>query len=201
MENYRPISILLCVSKIMEKLVANQITNHINTTPYSLHQMQFGFRANYSTKTATCYLVENIRALLDRGGVVGTIFLDLKIAFDTVNHKILLSKLCTFDFSPDALKWINSYLVNRSQHVRVQSSQSTVLTLATGLSQGSILGPLLFSLYINDLPSVCSDVSVQMYADDSDTVVCVHGRSLAQVAEKLTNSMFSISTWLKHSCL
>lgn len=154
MVNYRPISILQCVSKNYRKThgKSNNQSYTVNTTPYSLHQMQFGFRANYSTETATCYLVENIRALLDRGGVVGAVFLDLKKkAFDTVNHKILLSKLGTFNFSPDALKWIKSYLVNRSQHVRVQSSQSTALALSTGLPQGSILGSLLFSLYINGI--------------------------------------------------
>ncbi len=146
--------------------------------------MQFGFRANYSTETATCFFTENIRALLDRGGVVGAVFLDLKKAFDTVNHKTLLTKLCSFNFSSDALKWIESYLTDRFQHVRVQSFKSAALSLSTGLPQGSNLGPLLFSLYINDLPSVCPDVSVQMYADD--TLVYVHGSNISQVAEKIT---------------
>ncbi len=199
MSNYRPISILPTVSKIAEKLIVKQIINHLNTTPYALHPMQFGFRANYSTETATCFFTENIRALLDQGGVVGAVFLDLKKAFDTVNHKILLTKLCSLNFSSDALKWIESYLTDRSQHVRVQSFKSAALSLSTGLPQESNLGPLLFTLYINDLPSVCSDVSVQMYADD--TVVYVHGSNVSQVAEKITNSMVNITAWLKHSCL
>lgn len=199
MSNYRPISILPTMSKIAEKLIAKQIINHLNTTPYALHPMQFGFRAKYSTETATCFLTENIRALLDQGGVVGAVFLDLRKAFDTVNYKILLTKLCNFKFSSDALKWVESYLTDRSQHVRVQSSKSAALSLSTGLPQGSNLGPLLFSIYINDLPLACPDVFVQMYADD--TVVYAHGRNIAQVVEKLTNYMDSITTWLKHSCM
>ncbi|XDV32774.1 hypothetical protein PO909_003497 [Leuciscus waleckii] len=199
MSNYRPISILPKVSKIAEKLIAKQIINHINTTPYALHPMQFGFRANYSTETATCFFTENIRALLDRAGVVGAVFLDLRKAFDTVNYKILLTKLCSLNFSSDALKWIESYLTDRFQNVRVQSFKSAALSLSTGLPQGSNLGPLLFSIYINDLPSVCLDVSVQMYADD--TVDYVHDRNIFQVAEKLTNAMDNITAWLKHSCL
>lgn len=136
---------------------------------------------------------------MDRGGVVGAVFLDLRKAFDTVNYTILLAKLCSFNFSSDALKWTESYLTDRLQHVRVQSFKSAALSLSTGLPQGSILGPLLFSLYMNDLPSVCPDVSVQLYADD--TVVYVHGKNISQVAEKLTKSMDNITAWLKQSCL
>jgi len=172
MSNYRPISILPTVSKISEKLIAKQIINHLNTTPYALHPMQFGFRAKYSTETATCFFTENIRALLDQGGVVGAVFLDLKKAFDTVNYKILLTKLCNLNFSSDALKWVESYLTDRSQGVRVQSSKSTALSLSTGIPQGSNLGPLLFSIYINDLPLACPDVFVQIYADDRHRSLC-----------------------------
>jgi len=114
MSNYRPISILPTVSKIAEKLIAKQIINHLNTTTYTLHPMQFGFRVKYSTETATCFFTENIRALLDQGGVAGAVFLDLRKAFDTVNYKILLTKLCNFNFSSDALKWVESYLTDRS---------------------------------------------------------------------------------------
>lgn len=116
-----------------------------------------------------------------------------------MNHNILLTKLHHFNFSPGTIKWIQSYLTDRYQYVRVQTSQSSALHLSTGVPQGSILGPLLFSLYINDLPSACSYVSVQMYADD--TVLYVHGSSAPQVAEKLTQAMIQVTAWLKHSCL
>jgi len=161
--------------------------------------MQFGFRTQHSTETANCFFIENIKHLLDKGGVVGAVFLDLKRAFDTVNHKILLTKLSKFNFSSDAIKWIESYLSNRSQSVRIRDYHSPPLTMSTGVPQGSILGPLLFSLYINDLPSVCPDDYIQMYADD--TVIYTHGKNIKQVSEKLTQSMAHVAEWLNQSCL
>lgn len=161
--------------------------------------MQFGFRTRHSTESANCFFIENIKHLLDKGGVVGAVFLDLKKAFATVNHKILLTKLRKCNFSADAIKWIESYLSNRSQSVRISDYRSPLLALSTGVPQGSILGPLLFSLYINDLPSVCPDVYIQMYADD--TVIYTHGKNTAQVAEKLSQSMAHVSEWLNQSCL
>ena len=112
--NYRPISILPTVSKVAEKIVAEQITCHLNNSYFTLHPMQFGFRANYSTETANCFLIEKIKSLLDKGGIVGAVFLDVKKAFDTVNHRILMSKLASFNFCSDTLKWIESYLSNLS---------------------------------------------------------------------------------------
>lgn len=165
--NYQPISIIPTVSKVAEKLIAQQIITHLNTSPFTLHPMQFGFRARHSTETAICYFIENVKNMLDKGGVVGAVFLDLKKAFDTVNHKILFTKLSKFNFSSEAKQWLNSYLINRSQSVRINDYISPSLPLKTGVLQVSNLGPLLFSLYINDLPSVCDSTSIQMYADDT----------------------------------
>lgn len=136
---------------------------------------------------------------MDRGGVVGAVFLDLKKAFDTINHGILLSKLNAFNFSADAIKWVESYVTHRTQLVRVKNYQSSVVSLSAGVPQGSILGPLLFSLYVNDFPNVCFNSNIQMYADD--TVVFVHANSADQAAAQLTNSMSKITEWLKHNCL
>ncbi len=106
-------------------------------------------------------------------------FLDLRKAFDTVNHITILSKLC-FNFSPRTLRWIESYLLGRTQYVSIQNYKSAPLSISTGVPQGSILGPLLFTLYINDLPSVYPNTNIQMYADD--TVIYIHGSSVSQVA-------------------
>ncbi len=141
--NYRPISILPIVSKVAEKLMAAQITNYLNNSYFALHPMQFGFRANYSTEMANCYFTEKVKSLLDKGGVVGAVFLDLRKAFDTLNHRILLSKLLSFNFSPHTLRWIESYLSGRTQYVSIQNYNSAPLSISTGVPQGSILGPLL----------------------------------------------------------
>ena len=147
--------------------MSEQLVSFLNNSPFQLHPMQFGFRANYSTETANCFFIEKVKAMVDKGGVVGAVFLDLRKAFDTVNHKVLLSKLSAFNCSPLTLSWIESYLTCRRQHVIVNNRLSPALDLSTGVPQGSIIGPLLFSLYINDLPSVCPDVETQLYADDT----------------------------------
>lgn len=137
--------------------------------------------------------------MLDKGGVVGAIFLDFKKAFDTVNHKVLLNKLCNLNFSSGVLNWIESYLSNRPQSVRVGNHLSSSIHQSTGVPQGSILGPLLFSMYINDLPQICQKMFIQMYADD--TVLYTHGNNIKQVCDKLTHSMIHVITWLNQSCL
>ncbi len=196
--NYRPISILPVVSKILEKAILEQLTDHLDCNNL-LHSMQFGFRRNHSTDAACCYLIENIRANLDRGGTVGAVFLDLRKAFDTVNHRVLLSKLSKYNLSMETLHWMQSYLSNRMQCVRVNNALSSLKPGTTGVPQGSILGPLLFSIYINDLPAVCKGIDIIMYADD--VVIYVHGRDKEQVAIKLSLVMDKISNWLKSSCL
>ena len=197
--NYRPISILPVVSKVAEKWVAKQLTTHLNTGHTPLHPLQFGFRANHSTDTANCYFLEGIKSRLDKGGIVGAVFLDLKKAFDTVDSQVLLSKLSFFNFSNEAVKWFKSYLTNRKQSVRIGKSQSTYRDCNIGVPQGSILGPILFSLYINDLPSVCPTVSIQMYADD--TVLYTHAKNKQLAADRLNEAMVHVSDWLRSSCL
>ena len=197
--NYRPISILPVLSKITEKVVIDQLTKHLDTCNPGLNNMQFGFRKNYSTETAVLYFTEKIRLLLEKGGVVGAVFLDLRKAFDTVNHNILISKLSHFNLSTQTLTWLSTYLSNRVQCVRVKDAYSTYVTNTMGVPQGSVLGPLLFSLYINDLPQHCNGVDIQLYADD--TVLYAHAKNSEMAAEKLTNAMQGVAQWLEQSCL
>ena len=131
--NYRPISILPVVSKVVEKCVAEQLIAHLNNSPFTLHSMQFGFRAKHSTEMANCFLLENVKSKMDKGGVVGAVFLDLRKAFDTVNHEILITKLSKFNFSPDALRWMKSYLEGRTQCVRVSNELSPTLSYDVGV--------------------------------------------------------------------
>ncbi|KAJ0032802.1 hypothetical protein NQD34_002883 [Periophthalmus magnuspinnatus] len=198
-ENYRPISILPVISKIAEKWVAIQLTEHLNNSETTLHPMQFGFRKHHSTETATCYFLEKLKHLLDQGGFVGAVFLDLKRAFDTINHTVLLDKLTYFNFSNNALCWMKSYLSDRKQAVQIENSQSTLLTCSAGVPQGSILGPILFSLYVNNLPNVCKSVKMQLYADD--TVLYTHAKTKYEAATVLSGAMVPVSYWLHDSGL
>ena len=185
------------ISKASETVVAEQLTDHFDKKNV-LNLMQFGFRKNHSTETACCYF---IKASLDKGGggVVGAVFLDLRKAFDTVNHSVLLSKLSIFKLSANVLKWLQSYLANRFQSVRIKDKISPLRSCNMGVPQGSILGPLLFSTYINDLPTVCDDVETLRYADD--TVIFTHGKDADVVAAKRSATLEKVTEWLNLSCL
>ena len=116
--------------------------------------MQFGFRKNHSTEMATCYLFEKIKKNIDSGSAVGAVFLDLSKAFDTVNHSVLLSKVSNFNLSVETMNLMESYLTGRKQCTRVGDRTSSFIGCSVGVPQGSILGPLLFSLYVNYLALV-----------------------------------------------
>ena len=197
--NYRPVSILPTLSKVVEKVIAKQLINHLNYGHHLLDPMQFGFRPKHSTLSALCYFVEQLKGMLDKGGVVGAVFIDLKRAFDTVNHNILLSKLSNFNVTQKTVDFVASYLCNRNHCTRIKGKTSSSLACSIGVPQGSILGPLLFSIYINDLPSICPEVTVQMYADD--TVIYAHAPTKQLAPSVLKGAMEKIADWMAHSCL
>ncbi len=137
--------------------------------------------------------------MLDKNLYVGAMFLVLKKAFDTVDHQILLKKLSYFNFSPETIQWFRSYLTNREQCIMVNGVKSSILKNTVGVPQGSILGPLLFSLYINDLPNVCTDFNPQMYADD--VFIFTHGNDVKDITLRLMDALHSIQHWLKNAGL
>lgn len=120
-------------------------------------------------------------------------------AFDTINHTILLNRLLLLNLSRELLNLIMSYASCRSQLVKVNNHKSHLLQLSTGVPQGSILGPILFSLYINDLSSACGNCNILLYADD--TVIYVPGKTAEDVMNKLTDTMSRVTSWLNHNCL
>ena len=166
--NYRPISVLPSISKLLEKAVHMQLYSYLCDT--NLHcQKQFGFRLNSSTVTASAMFTDKILSAMDKGQLTGAVFIDLTKAFDTVDHSILLSKLCSLGvpITSPAYNWFESYLSNRCQVTVCNGTKSSPETVQIGVPQGSILGPLLFTLYINDLPDYLEHCDVTLYTDDT----------------------------------
>ena len=181
-------------SKVFEKIMYNHLINFINKHNI-LYKYQFGFRKRHSTNHAIITLVDKISTALDRGNVVIGCFLDLKKAFDTVNHSILISKLYKYGIRGNSLQWFKSYLANRQQFVQIHTSKSNTETVTCGVPQGSILGPLLFILYINDLSNVSDVLLPILFADDTSVYIEAENESL--VISILNEELEKINTWLK----
>ena len=165
--NYRPISLLASFSKILEKLMSNRLLNFLNKCDI-LNKYQFGFWNNHSTYMALIILLENLNNALDKGERSIRMFHDFHKAFDTVNHGILLDKLYHYSLRGPAYDWFSSYLNKRYQFVVYNGCESEYKYIQCGVPQGSILGPLLFLIYINDLPSVSNLFMPILFADDTN---------------------------------
>ena len=168
-ENYRPISLLPIFSKIIERLIYNKVFEFLVRYEI-LFESQYGFRTGHNTTHATLDFIKSIEECIEMGHYAIGVFCDLSKAFDTLNHSILLEKLDHYGIRGTALKWFKSYLMNRYQYVDLNGHSSSKILLSTGVPQGSILGPLLFLLYVNDLPSASNLKSVT-FADDTNLLI------------------------------
>ena len=165
-ENYRPISLLTALSKVFEKVVCLQLTEHLNTYG-KFAPNQYGFRKYHSTEYATLELIDRLSQDVSNEDDPFTIFIDLSKAFDTLNHEILLHKLERIGIKNNKLDWFRSYLSDRSQYVDMNGTLSDTLYITTGVPQGSILGPILFLIYINDISKASTFFDFICYADDT----------------------------------
>lgn len=170
--NQRPVSVLPLPSKIYESVLKNQITLFVNENNI-IHPNQFGFISNSSTNSACIQLNNKIRYGLDNRKFVSCFFLDIRKAFDCVIHESLLIKLCKMNFSTNSISFIRSYLKNRKQFVKIGNTKSNLQNITVGVPQGSILGPILFNLFINDIFQLKLNGEMIMYADDS-VIVYIH---------------------------
>ena len=192
--NYRPISVLPVTMKVLERLVHHQFYDFL-TVHNLITSNQSGFRKQHSTASALIHFTDQILQDIDAGKSCGVLFLDLKKAFDTVNHDILLQKLKIHGVDATELSWFRSYLSDRYQCTTINGSLSDPKILKCGVPQGSILGPLLFILYINDLPDAISKCNVMLYADD--TALYYSHRDFAEIERILNFELLNISQWFQ----
>lgn len=191
-ENYRPISLLSCIDKIFEKLLHKRFMKFIDKYKIIILQ-QYGFLPKHSTIFALIDVVDNIRKIIEKGDYALGIFLDLKKAFDTVDHEILLSKLDHYGFRGHSNNLIRSYLTGRSQFTVVNGKKSKIQNIETGVPQGSVLGPLFFILYINDIINCIDNGKMTLFADD--TSLLLHHKNLRILKQQAEKEMKNLYEW------
>ena len=195
-ENYRPISVLSVMSKVLERAVHKQLLSHLESENL-LTPSQYGFRPKRSTQLAATALFDNIRRDVDRGNLVGAIFIDLSKAFDTLSHSKLLTKLPGYGIEDRELMWFTDYLFERKITVSYGDFLSNNQSLFTGVPQGSILGPLLFLIYFNDVVDCILNANIIKYADD--TVLFFSGKSLQIIEQNLSEDIERLSVWFEEN--
>ena len=191
--NYRPISILSVFSKITEKVMYERLHKFLEKHEI-LYTLQFGFRASHSINHALVSLTEAIKNSLDNRKFGCGIFIDLQKAFDTVNHDILLMKLEHYGIRGAAQKWFKSYLSDRKQYVSINGSNSSYLNVTCGVPQGSVLGPHLFLIYINDLLPASSKLAFYLFADDTN--IYYEAKSLTKLQIVVNKELKTVKMWL-----
>ena len=196
--NYRPISLLSIISKIYEKLVKIRLTTHLENNNL-LSPNQYGFRQGRGTNEAINTVNEYIAKNIDSGRKAMAIFLDLSKAFDTVSHIILLKKLISYGISDKELKWFSSYLEERTQSTTINNQASEKLNVTFGVPQGSVLGPLLFLVYVNDLCDLPINGQITSFADD--TVLLVNARSWEEAFSIAQTNINIVKYWLDRNVL
>lgn len=192
--NYRPISVLCVFSKIFEKVISCRLLNYIDKHNI-LYDKQFGFRAGHSTYMALTVLIKEITSALDEKQIPVAVSIDLSKAFDTLDHNILLGKLQLLGIRGIVLDFLRNYLTNRVQYVMYNGVYSEVLQIVCGVPQGSILGPLLFLLYMNDISKCSNILQFIMFADD--TTVFLKCNKNENISIILNEELKKLATWFQ----
>ena len=191
--NYRPISILSNIDKILERLMYKRLYNFLESNN-SLYALQFGFRKKFSTTQALLTLTENVKQEIDNGNFGCGIFIDFQKAFDTVDHNILLNKLSYYGIRGKSNDWFKTYLYQRKQYVSINGFNSDLSEIRCGVPQGSVLGPLLFLIYINDLYTSIKFCKTHHFADDTNLLY--FNKSIKQLNKHINIDLKNLVHWL-----
>ena len=198
LNNYRPISVLPTVARVFERLIYEQLYNYFAENKL-LSNEQWGFRSIRSTALALSNCSYTWTLTVDRGDINSAVFLDIKKAFGTIDHRILVNKLSQYGVCDDSVKFFESYISERVQCCSVNGCTSTLRHMKYGVPQGSILGPLLFIIYMNDLPNVVKNGKICMYADDTNLSTKVN--KVSDISDQLIPEFTNILNWLKENRL
>ena len=202
MSNFRPISNLPFLSKILERAFATQLNTHLTSNDL-FEPFQSGFRARHSTETALLKVTNDLLLSSDSGHLNILLLLDLTAAFDTISHTILLSRLeSSLNITGTALSWLRSYLTNRQQYISINNWTSSTAPLSQGVPQGSVLGPLLFILYILPLGNIIRRHHLQFHCYADDVQLYISTKSISSVTlSTLTNCLTEIKSWMHSNFL
>ena len=189
----------------MEKVVNSQVTNYLNDNDI-LTKFYSGFRKNHSTQTALISITDNILRNIDKGLITPTILMDLSKAFDTIDHPLMLQKLLRYGFDTHSMFWFNSYLQNRLQYVKVGNILSNAAKVSCGVPQGSVPGPTLFNLYINEIPAMLkklssNDSNIHGYADDLQLYSSCKAERVEETLSMLKDDIYLILEWFSENKL
>ena len=192
--NFRPISVLPVLSKVIERHIHDALYSYL-TENNLIYSRQSGFRKHHSTETALLRIIDDLLLNLDGNKVGGLVLIDYCKAFDMVDHAILLEKLNVYGVNGSSLTWFKSYLSERRQLVSLPGTKSDITTVRHGVPQGSILGPLLFIVFINDLPLHVSSSDVDLYADDTTITSYADFRNMSKLQDSLNKAVSEVLSW------
>ena len=195
-KNYRPISVLSALSKVFERQISQEMTPFVKT---KISRLLCGFREGYSAQHALFRLIEKCLKWLDDGDIVGMVLMDLSKAFDCLPYDLLVSKLEAYGFSMKCLRFVHSYLSGRKQRVKIGSTFTDWLDIVSGVPQGSVLGPLLFNIYVNDLIYFIQNTEICNFADDNTIYSC--GTNLDGIIIDLEEDLYQALEWFESNRL